>query len=345
MNDSGPSDQEKARYEATVRALEFELDQFWKRSIFFWGFIGAAFVAFSTASGQLLIQGTIASFGFICSTTWTLANRGSKFWYESWELERREAEKPITGVLYGRWHRKKSNGFGWLAGERYSPSKLTIALSDYVVALWLGLLLSRAYLVWRNIHCSVTWKHSVDLAVLSLWALSTVYAAIIVPGLCRSNDGRDETTDEHEPPPSTLRSDGMSDSTTTQAIYAADCDLLVYHDKQMWSRFQTVAAIEAATLYGRYQIASLTLAEKAVFTILGALLVVLACLLTFTDRVASKAHLERIRRIEQEASKSNAELRFEYVKPRSLQAPAFLAIVMTLLTGANAFVIIRLFCA
>ena len=136
----------------------------------------------------------------------------------------------------------------------------------------------------------------------------------------------------------------MSDSTIMQAIYAADCNFLVYHDKKMWSRFQTIAAIEAATLYGRYQMASLTLAEKAVFTILGAILVFLACLLTFTDRVASKAHLERIMRIEQEASKSDTVLEFEYKKPTSLRAPAFLAIVMVLLTAANVFVIVKLFC-
>ena len=30
MNDGAPSDREKARYKASVKALEFELDQFWK---------------------------------------------------------------------------------------------------------------------------------------------------------------------------------------------------------------------------------------------------------------------------------------------------------------------------
>jgi hypothetical protein len=31
---------QRARYEACVKALQFELDLFWKRSLFFWGFIG-----------------------------------------------------------------------------------------------------------------------------------------------------------------------------------------------------------------------------------------------------------------------------------------------------------------
>ena len=347
MNDGAPSDREKARYKASVKALEFELDQFWKRSLFFWGFIGAAFIAFATANGQPLMQGAISGFGFVCSMTWTLANRGSKFWYESWELERRAAEKPVTGILYGRWHRKKeSSGFSWLTAERYSPSKLTIALSDYVAALWLGLLLSRAYLIGRNIHCPITWKNSwVDLAILAFLGLSVLYAAIVLLGLCHSDDSQDEdVADGVAHSQSSSRSHSMSDSAITHAVYAADCDFLAYHDKQMWNRFQTIAAIEAATLYARYQIISLTLAEKAVFTILGAILVFLACLLTFTDRVASKAHLERIRRIEHEACKSDAALKFEYKKPTSLRAPAFLVIVTVLLTAANVFVIVKLFC-
>jgi len=347
MNDGAPSDREKARYEASVSALEFELDQFWKRSLFFWGFIGAAFVAFATANGQPLMQGAIAGFGFVCSTTWTLANRGSKFWYESWELERRATEQPVTGTLYGRWHsKKKSSGLGWLTAERYSPSKLTIALSDYVATLWLGLLLSRAYLIGRAIRCPITWKDSwVDLAILAFLGLSVLYAAIVLIGFCHSDDSEDDEavgqSARSQPSP---RSHNMSESTITQTIYAADCDFLAYHDKQMWSRFQTIAAIEAATLYGRYQIASVTPAEKAVFTILGAILVFLACLLTFTDRVAIKAHLERIRRIEHEACKSDAALKFEYKKPSSLRAPAFLVITTVLLTAANIFVIVKLFC-
>jgi hypothetical protein len=39
----------RARYDASVKALQFELDLFWKRSLFFWGFIGVAFIALAEA--------------------------------------------------------------------------------------------------------------------------------------------------------------------------------------------------------------------------------------------------------------------------------------------------------
>jgi hypothetical protein len=145
----------KARYDASVKALEFELEQFWKRSLFFWGFIGAAFVAFSTEAHRPLTQSAIASFGFVCSTIWTLANRGSKYWYENWQEKREETEKAVTGALYGNskaqvedetWLKR------WLQGRRYSPSRLAIALSDYAVVLWLGLLASRVLLLHPSWH-------------------------------------------------------------------------------------------------------------------------------------------------------------------------------------------------
>lgn len=142
----------QAKYDATVRGLQFELEQFWKRSLFFWGFIGAALVALSAADKHFALQGVIASFGFVCSMVWTLGNRGSKYWFEVWQRKHEKAETLVTGVLYGDLCpktpeetnlEKETNLKKWLQGRRYSPSKLTIALSDYVVLLWFGLLVSR----------------------------------------------------------------------------------------------------------------------------------------------------------------------------------------------------------
>ncbi len=37
----------KRQFEAAVQARAFEIEHFWKRSLFFWGFISAAFIAFA----------------------------------------------------------------------------------------------------------------------------------------------------------------------------------------------------------------------------------------------------------------------------------------------------------
>lgn len=194
-----PSECEKARYDASVRALEFELEQFWKRSLFFWGFIGAAFVAFAAANQSLLTQGVVASFGFVCSVTWTLANRGSKFWYENWELKRYTAEVPVTGTLYGGDPKKKeADGIGWLSGRRYSPSKLAIALSDYVVSLWVGLLVSRSYLMLRP-YCpalAADYPSRSNTVTLLFIVMSVVYAVTVLGWGCYSKDSKNKTTKE-----------------------------------------------------------------------------------------------------------------------------------------------------
>ena len=81
LDDDGkpPTQYHRDRYEASVKAYQFELDLFWKRSLFFWGIIGAAFVALSSKEATPRLQVMIASFGLVCSTVFTLVNRGSKF--------------------------------------------------------------------------------------------------------------------------------------------------------------------------------------------------------------------------------------------------------------------------
>lgn len=127
--------------EMAVQIRNFEIDLFWKRSLFFWGFISAAFVAYAalrTHSPELGL--VVACFGVVCSCAWTLLNPGSKYWQESWEqkvgrLAQSKEEKDLfvteEDVLDKGW---------WLTARKYSVTKLVIAFSDYIFLLWLFLL-------------------------------------------------------------------------------------------------------------------------------------------------------------------------------------------------------------
>ena len=81
---------------------KFEIGLFWQRSLFFWGFIAAAFVAYAAIADatppdtDLLLA--IAAFGFVCSVAWALANRGSKYWQESWEAKLETFENDVLGI-------------------------------------------------------------------------------------------------------------------------------------------------------------------------------------------------------------------------------------------------------
>lgn len=123
-------------YAAEVR--RFEIERFWQRSLFFWGFIGASLLAYATLRRDDLSQLLIASFGFLSSLAWALANRAGKYWHESWEQKVERYQQAVLGTdLFSRREIVKNSGI--LRGARYSASKLTIAMSDLSVILWLVL--------------------------------------------------------------------------------------------------------------------------------------------------------------------------------------------------------------
>lgn len=130
------------------RAREFEIDLFWKRALFFWGFLAAAFVALVSTHGKAPhLAVLIACFGTICSWTWTLANRGSKYWYESWEAKAQREASPEIRDMFARIEPVKNPEQRWSA-RRYSVSRLAIALSDFTTALWACVLAYEVTLLW-----------------------------------------------------------------------------------------------------------------------------------------------------------------------------------------------------
>jgi hypothetical protein len=104
------------RFEIAIQIRNFEIELFWKRALFFWGFISSAFIGYAALHKSSPDLGlTIACFGMVCSFAWTLLNRGSKFWQESWEAKVEREESSAVGEF------------------------LAIALSDYVFLLWFSL--------------------------------------------------------------------------------------------------------------------------------------------------------------------------------------------------------------
>jgi hypothetical protein len=128
----------KAYFEIAADVRKFEIGLFWQRSLFFWGFLSAAFVAYGVlnATSDAGARLAVACFGLVCSVAWTLLNRGSKYWQEAWEQKTDRKEIDVLGEkLFARIEPVKPK-FWVLRGRRYSVSKLLIALSDFVVLIW-----------------------------------------------------------------------------------------------------------------------------------------------------------------------------------------------------------------
>jgi len=161
---------ELLRYAAETR--RFEIERFWQRSLFFWGFIGAAFVAYAALSknnSDPSLPLAIACFGAVSSLAWTLQNRGGKYWQEAWENKVRLVEYEVLGARLFSNQEPVDKHFPWGAC-RYSVSKMAIALSDFTVLVW-------GFLIWKS-HPR-PYFHT-DLDVADGIALFAVFYAILI---------------------------------------------------------------------------------------------------------------------------------------------------------------------
>jgi hypothetical protein len=80
----------------------------------------------------------ISSLGFSISCLWLCVNIGGKYWQGVWEQKVKELETEIIGPLY-KWHPKMEAEY-FLKGRRFSPSRLSIAVSLCVVVFSLAVL-------------------------------------------------------------------------------------------------------------------------------------------------------------------------------------------------------------
>ncbi len=132
---------DKEKFKVSLETRNFEIELFWKRSLFFWGFIASAFLAFASLekdnSNYAIV---IANFGMVCSFAWTLANRGSKFWIDNWEDKLFYYENYFEKGLFAKPIGTEDKCFPYYK-KRFSVSKLAIALSDFTFSIWLGIVI------------------------------------------------------------------------------------------------------------------------------------------------------------------------------------------------------------
>jgi len=162
-----------------------EIELFWKRALFFWGFITTALVGYSVARDKAPFVGLVfCALGVVAAEVWMLANRGSKYWQEVWEKRVERMEVPAIGLMFGAKEESTSKGT-WLSGRRFSVSRLAIAFSDFVFLAW----------VFLFVHQALGIEH---LTVME-WGLiiSTALMGLLLLRLGRSSSGSKSPPSEH----------------------------------------------------------------------------------------------------------------------------------------------------
>lgn len=182
----------------SLRALEhaldirkFEIDLYWKRASYFWVLIGAALIAYVTVvtnadEYKKELSAFVSCLGLVFSCAWLAVNKGSKFWQENWERHTDMLEDEHIGPLY-KVVFDNDKGFLNFSGAAYSVSKINLAVSFYVVLVWLGLLAVAIV----SIFC----PDLLDSAVIWLIGLGMIFTFVCCLGIffspcCKSKLGK-----------------------------------------------------------------------------------------------------------------------------------------------------------
>ncbi|MFP7755676.1 hypothetical protein ACLG6S_13695 [Thermodesulfobacteriota bacterium B35] len=126
-------------YKIAIDTRNLEIKLFWQRSLFFGAFISITFAGYANQKiDDETIKMVLLSFGVIFSLAWCLANRGSKYWYESWETKIEQIEQHMPTNLISEWI-KPQKKFPLYQGRLYSVSKIAIFISDLILLGWVFL--------------------------------------------------------------------------------------------------------------------------------------------------------------------------------------------------------------
>jgi len=99
----------KSALDASLDIRKFEIEMYWKRATYFWGFIVIIFSSYFVILTKINVTTKdllplalvfINCIGVIFSYAWFLINKGSKFWQENWEKHVDKLENHVHGPLY-----------------------------------------------------------------------------------------------------------------------------------------------------------------------------------------------------------------------------------------------------
>lgn len=139
-----PSEQASAPHRsALARAHElrkFEIENYWKRSAYFWGFqlVSFAALALSAKEGRFYppVVLLVAVLGALAALTGVLTAKGSKFWQANWEAH----VDFLEGAVEGRLHTT-----ALVEGEvSYSVSRVNERFLEVLLAGWVIVFLTAA---------------------------------------------------------------------------------------------------------------------------------------------------------------------------------------------------------
>ena len=161
--------------EAYKKAWEnrnYEIDKFWTRAAYFWGFIVLIFGGYVTIITSVNIKHVtdmhldlyLLSLGLLFSLAWWLVIKGSKCWQENWENHIDYLENFVSGPIYKTVFYRQQ--------RFYSVSKLNEIMSVAVFFVWIALYCQKIYNQYEFSLSHIDWITTLTIIVTGLFALA-----------------------------------------------------------------------------------------------------------------------------------------------------------------------------
>ena len=80
-------------YSKILDLRKFEIENFWKRTLFFWGTLAIVLIGYFQGGVEIRYLIFISLIGVLYSLIFSLSIRGSKYWQEHWEVMASDFER------------------------------------------------------------------------------------------------------------------------------------------------------------------------------------------------------------------------------------------------------------
>lgn len=133
-----------AALDRAYQLRSFEIEHYWKRATYFWGFQIAIFAALGLVWKETIptswspITIALSGVGILTALANTLSAHGSKFWQQNWEMHIDMLEDDIEGRLHKTvWLREGRTSF--------SVSRINQSLSYFFITFWVIVFVYTSY--------------------------------------------------------------------------------------------------------------------------------------------------------------------------------------------------------
>jgi cell division protein FtsL len=166
----------KIAYEKIWEIRNFEIEKYWTRVAYFWGFIVIIFGGYisiiigdkAAEISKMHLDLYLILLGYLFSLAWYLVSLGSKAWQLNWEAHIDFLENYVSGPVYKTIY-YHNNTF-------YSVSKINEVMAIIIILAWIGLFIQNIYENYNFFNVNIDWFATISIL------LTIIFTIVLIRG-------------------------------------------------------------------------------------------------------------------------------------------------------------------